>query len=242
MTPNQPTSQPASRSDRQARSFTLIELLVVVAIIAVLVSILLPALQNARQQGLMASCAGGRLKQLGVGFLMYADDNHSWFPIQYPEYYSSWLWLVDPPNTVTSRYMTDALTNADERFGQAKYVPQECFYCPANRDVTVENNWWGWWSGYEFGKISYLNFYYFGHIAYDTYFVSDGFSPKNTNHHRLAEGVLFADRVRSASGTAAISWNHPAAANVLFADGHVQVKPTGTCQLKYQMASNGYLW
>ncbi len=53
--------------------FTLIELLVVVAIIAVLVAILLPALSQAREMGRRAAC-GANLHQQGVGFLMYYTD------------------------------------------------------------------------------------------------------------------------------------------------------------------------
>ena len=56
------------------QAFTLIELLVVIAVIAVLMSILMPALNRAREQGRRAMCQGN-LKNLMLGWLMYADEN-----------------------------------------------------------------------------------------------------------------------------------------------------------------------
>lgn len=61
------------------KGFTLIELLVVIAIIAILAAILFPVFSQARQRANMVHCLNN-LKQLGVAFLMYADDNGGRLP------------------------------------------------------------------------------------------------------------------------------------------------------------------
>jgi prepilin-type N-terminal cleavage/methylation domain-containing protein/prepilin-type processing-associated H-X9-DG protein len=58
----------------KAKGFTLIELLVVIAIIAVLMAILMPSLNRAREQGKRAGCLNN-LKQLGLAWIAYAGDN-----------------------------------------------------------------------------------------------------------------------------------------------------------------------
>jgi prepilin-type N-terminal cleavage/methylation domain-containing protein/prepilin-type processing-associated H-X9-DG protein len=81
----------ADRSERK-RGFTLVELLVVIAIIGVLVALLLPAVQAARESARRAQCSNN-LKQVVLAMTQYADNYKSSFPVG--EYSWGWgTWLV----------------------------------------------------------------------------------------------------------------------------------------------------
>jgi prepilin-type N-terminal cleavage/methylation domain-containing protein/prepilin-type processing-associated H-X9-DG protein len=68
-----------ARRPAEWRAFTLIELLVVVAIIALLMSILLPSLRAAREQARAVVC-GQRMRDLGVGMATYFAEHEDWIP------------------------------------------------------------------------------------------------------------------------------------------------------------------
>lgn len=80
--PRQNQSSPPNVNAKPPRAFTLIELLVVVAIIAILASLLLPALARARDKGKSAKCQSN-LRQLGLAAMMYDEDNQV-YPIGWP--------------------------------------------------------------------------------------------------------------------------------------------------------------
>src|SRR5688500_16361617 len=80
----------------QRRGFTLIELLVVIAIIAILASLLLPALAKAKEKAKAVKCLSNE-KQIALGYLLYAGDHSEYLPLAADPMAASpcqWFWEI----------------------------------------------------------------------------------------------------------------------------------------------------
>lgn len=141
-------------------AFTLIELLVVVAIIAVLVSMLLPALRGARNAARVTVCLANQ-KSLALAYTLYANDFrevlvHSY--TNFDQFDSSW---QDYPRDAAGVIMTQpalvAATNVSAQIDACKrgrlfqYAPdQGAYHCPSDTRNTVR-----WNSGAALAYVTY---------------------------------------------------------------------------------------
>ena len=104
------------KKNKLNKGFTLIELLVVIAIIGILAGILLPVLSRARESARRTSCASN-VKQIGMGLIMYANENSEAFP-------SSTADAMLSLNLLYPNYISD----------------QRVFNCPSDTFVTTTTN------------------------------------------------------------------------------------------------------
>jgi len=114
---------------RQAAAFTLIELLVVIAIVALLISLLMPALAKARQRTVVIQCASN-LRQVGMAIHMYANDNKNVIPSGYnstPGNHWDWDFLTNSNWGEEFRATSPWLQIRDLDY----LTPRSLYQCPA---------------------------------------------------------------------------------------------------------------
>ncbi len=227
--------------DHKTKCFTLIELLVVIAIIAVLVAMLLPAVQAARESAKKVVCMS-RLKQINLGYLSYKTDNNDHGPLGYTFGLSGtrapgWRSVPNP-----NPYGADEAWFTYQKWGIGPYLkrstaymdnwPQgrmdssnEVFYCPTFIAKGIRPS---------MGAGYAVNLF----MAYDTYLGDNVWAPESTP-------MLWCDAVGPDGGGIigypwdVFQWNplfpfwfmerntqaHRDSANYLFFDGHVVNQP-----------------
>jgi prepilin-type N-terminal cleavage/methylation domain-containing protein/prepilin-type processing-associated H-X9-DG protein len=114
---------------RRRGAFTLIELLMVIAIIAILIGLLLPAVQRVRESASRTQCTNN-LKQIGIGLYNY-ESGWAEFPSQAtkPPNHSGWIVEILPYVDQESIYALFAKNNWDPTASGT--APIRLFYCPS---------------------------------------------------------------------------------------------------------------
>ena len=226
------TSNHYGRSRRDS-GFTLIELIVVVGIITVLMALLMPTMQMAREGARRAVCQSN-LQGAGAALMNYANNNDS----ALPQFYGPTNWLWDIPYGVR-----DAIDNGG--------MVRNTMYCPSG-DFQNADDLWNYKSGYcvtgYFWMITRIG------TQSNRYWYPTIYPPKQYHSNiRVTNGEsveIAADAVISVNGRFTGVWggwefpgrsNHlrydkdvAAGGNILFLDGHVQWRDLSQMSIRCQ--------
>ncbi|MCK6486726.1 MAG: prepilin-type N-terminal cleavage/methylation domain-containing protein [Planctomycetes bacterium] len=205
----------------RSRGFTLIELLVVISIIAILASMLLPAIGMVRRSANAGKC-GSNLRQIHVQIMVYAGDWEGTLPsVQDGAVDVKWGYMVDPGET---GYPAGGTSGQSSRFG--------IWNCPENRaqrwlcDNTVAGV-----DGQIFGSYS-GNGYNPRTLGWDGRFFGAQLSRLSHTSELIAvlEGITVRSEPWKETGASVpaipgsmenVTYRHGLRANLVFADGHV---------------------
>ena len=237
------------------KAFTLIELLVVVAIIAVLVALLLPALSTARELARRSVC-GSNLKQYYIGIYSYAEDNNDWLP-------PFDTWLIERRGNSLGGWPTRMSVTLRDIY-QSYGLHRDVFFCPSllSQNPTAINSWdpaWGVGTAYVYSAGMRYNVWpnSWSHYIVPCKLDEDGEYDKGGVHYSVpaAERILVTDQVEQQATNSTVWFgNHfpffsvgapdsppkQAGANELHMDGHVKWYQSG--QMKRMLYSAGPWW
>lgn len=187
---------------RRRSGFTLIDVLVSIAVIAVLISLMLPSLGTVKETAHQVACRSN-VRQIGLAIAMYADDRQDLLPSSfYVRYTTQPGWQDKPAETVTLR-LEDGSWDGLGRLFRTEYLPVgPVFYCPSHKRDHRYEAYEGQWRGMP-GKIE-------GNYQYR------GLGPNRSiflNAIEPSRAALVADSLRTK-----LDFNHEVGANVLRAD------------------------
>jgi prepilin-type N-terminal cleavage/methylation domain-containing protein/prepilin-type processing-associated H-X9-DG protein len=209
------------------RSFTLIELLVVIAIIAILASIMLPALKAAREQGRRIVCMNNE-KQTGLATNYYLSDNNEWFfdGNKWGSFLNEYLGI--PPLAAVAPPPANGKPDGGE------YPP--LWNCPSgNPATTFYIGWIGtnrWFGNYSFnstitGRVgsapeipTYVNFNQIKNPSKRILLV-DGYNNNDFAGYRTSAPFDRYSRWWWIDGNGVLEDRHNRGANFMYCDGHV---------------------